>query len=145
MLFFWGGLDAHIGPDTVTGRQRCAAGGEEDLVNAEFSFADHGFFCDARASYNAEAAGGGMGADAGVPGPPRTRRALRDLQSAAICLYNLRIVLSLLEEIQFRDPVRARPELIYLGKLSPAAVATRLRAAAVAAESRTIPSISSIA
>ena len=31
-------------------------------------------------------------------------------------------MLSLHEEIQFRDPVRARPELIYLGKLSPAAV-----------------------
>jgi len=31
-------------------------------------------------------------------------------------------VLSLLEEIQFRDLVRARPELIYLGKLSPAAI-----------------------
>jgi len=31
-------------------------------------------------------------------------------------------VLSLHEEIQFRDPVRARPELIYLGKLSPLAV-----------------------
>ena len=30
-------------------------------------------------------------------------------------------MLSLLEEIQFRDPVRTRPELIY-GKLSPAAV-----------------------
>jgi [glutamine synthetase] adenylyltransferase / [glutamine synthetase]-adenylyl-L-tyrosine phosphorylase len=33
-------------------------------------------------------------------------------------------VLNLLDEIQFRDPVRARPELIYLGKLSPAAVRT---------------------
>jgi glutamate-ammonia-ligase adenylyltransferase len=31
-------------------------------------------------------------------------------------------VLSLHDEIQFRDPVRARPELIYLGKLSPAAI-----------------------
>ncbi len=31
-------------------------------------------------------------------------------------------MLSLLDEIQFRDPVRARPELIYLGKLSPAAI-----------------------
>ena len=31
------------------------------------------------------------------------------------------IVLNLLEEIQFRDPVRARPELIYLGNLSSAA------------------------
>lgn len=32
------------------------------------------------------------------------------------------MVRTLLEEIQFRDPVRARPELIYLEKLSPAAV-----------------------
>lgn len=32
-------------------------------------------------------------------------------------------MLSLLDEIQFRDPVRARPELIYLGKLSPSAIA----------------------
>lgn len=31
-------------------------------------------------------------------------------------------MLNLLDEIQFRDPVRARPELIYLGKLSPTAV-----------------------
>ena len=31
-------------------------------------------------------------------------------------------MLHLLDEIQFRDPVRARPELIYLGKLSPAAI-----------------------
>jgi [glutamine synthetase] adenylyltransferase / [glutamine synthetase]-adenylyl-L-tyrosine phosphorylase len=30
-------------------------------------------------------------------------------------------VLSLLDEIQFRDPVRARPELIYLGKITPTA------------------------
>ncbi|HWF09493.1 MAG TPA: hypothetical protein VG297_13580 [Bryobacteraceae bacterium] len=33
-------------------------------------------------------------------------------------------MLSLLDEIQFRDPVRARPELIYLGKLSPPAIAS---------------------
>jgi [glutamine synthetase] adenylyltransferase / [glutamine synthetase]-adenylyl-L-tyrosine phosphorylase len=31
-------------------------------------------------------------------------------------------VLNLLKEIQFRDPDRTRPELIYLGKLSPAAI-----------------------
>jgi len=36
----------------------------------------------------------------------------------------IREVLNLLEEIQFRDPVRARPELIYLGKLPPPAVRT---------------------
>ena len=33
-------------------------------------------------------------------------------------------MLNLLEEIQFRDPVRARPELIYLGKLPPNAIRT---------------------
>ncbi len=33
-------------------------------------------------------------------------------------------MLSLLEEVQFRDPVRARPELIYLGKLPAAAIRT---------------------
>jgi carboxymethylenebutenolidase len=30
---------------------------KKSFVNVEFSFADHGFFCDVRASYNAEAAG----------------------------------------------------------------------------------------
>jgi carboxymethylenebutenolidase len=29
---------------------------KKDFVNVEFSTADHGFFCDARASYNAVAA-----------------------------------------------------------------------------------------
>ena len=33
----------------------------------------------------------------------------------------MKTVLSLLEEIQFRDPVRARPELIYIEKLPPGA------------------------
>ncbi len=56
MAFFWGGLDAHIGPDTVTAVNNALRAAKKTWINAEFSFADHGFFCDARASYNAEAA-----------------------------------------------------------------------------------------
>jgi len=56
MLFFWGGRDRHIGPDTisaVTGALRAAG---KPFVNVEISDADHGFFCDARAAYNKAAA-----------------------------------------------------------------------------------------
>jgi carboxymethylenebutenolidase len=56
MAFFWGGLDAHIGPDTVTAVNNALRAAKKTWINAEFSFADHGFFCDARASYNGEAA-----------------------------------------------------------------------------------------
>jgi carboxymethylenebutenolidase len=56
MLFFWGGLDAHIGPDQVAAVTNELRAAKKTYVNTEFSFADHGFFCDARASYNAEAA-----------------------------------------------------------------------------------------
>jgi carboxymethylenebutenolidase len=56
VMFFWGGKDAHIGPEAVqavTSAMRAAA---KSYVNVEFSDADHGFFCDARASYNPAAA-----------------------------------------------------------------------------------------
>jgi len=56
MMFFWGGLDKNIGPDqigAVIGALRTAG---KPYVNIEFSDANHGFFCDARASYNANAA-----------------------------------------------------------------------------------------
>lgn len=56
MLFFWGGLDAHIGPDAVKAVNDALRAAKKTWINCEFSFADHGFFCDARASYNAEAA-----------------------------------------------------------------------------------------
>lgn len=56
MLFFWGGLDAHIGPDAVKAVNDALRAEKKTWINAEFSFADHGFFCDARPSYNAEAA-----------------------------------------------------------------------------------------
>ena len=56
MLFFWGGLDAHIGPDAVNAVTSTLSAAKKDYVNVVFSAADHGFFCDARASYNAAAA-----------------------------------------------------------------------------------------
>jgi len=55
-LFFWGGLDAHIGPDAVQAVTSKLDAEKKDYVNVVFSKADHGFFCDARASYNAVAA-----------------------------------------------------------------------------------------
>ena len=56
MLFFWGGLDQHIGPDQVQAVNTALREAKKPYINVEFSFADHGFSCDARASYNAEAA-----------------------------------------------------------------------------------------
>ena len=55
-LFFWGGLDKHIGAEqrqAVTEAMRQAG---KVYVNVEFSDADHGFFCDVRPSYNPAAA-----------------------------------------------------------------------------------------
>jgi carboxymethylenebutenolidase len=56
MLFFWGGLDHHI-PEAD---RRTVVAGVRDagkvFVNVIFSDADHGFFCDARASYHPAAA-----------------------------------------------------------------------------------------
>lgn len=55
-LYFWGGLDAHIGLDAVQAVTTKLNQHGKDYVNVVFSKADHGFFCDARASYNAVAA-----------------------------------------------------------------------------------------
>jgi carboxymethylenebutenolidase len=56
MLFCWGGLDHHI-PEAD---RRAVVAGVRDagkvFVNVIFSDADHGFFCDARASYHPAAA-----------------------------------------------------------------------------------------
>jgi carboxymethylenebutenolidase len=56
VLFFWGGLDQHIGPDQVQIVNNALREAKKPYVNVEFSSADHGFNCDARPSYNAEAA-----------------------------------------------------------------------------------------
>ena len=56
MLFFWGGLDQHIPQDQVLAIVGALRAADKAYVNVEFSKADHGFFCDARASYNPAAA-----------------------------------------------------------------------------------------
>jgi carboxymethylenebutenolidase len=56
LLFYWAGRDLHIKPDqalAVTNALRIA---NKTFTSIEFSDAEHGFFCDARASYNAAAA-----------------------------------------------------------------------------------------
>jgi carboxymethylenebutenolidase len=52
MLFFWGGLDKHIGPDQTRAIVDEFKRMDKTYVNVEFSNADHGFFCDARPSYH---------------------------------------------------------------------------------------------
>jgi len=56
MLFFWGGLDKHIPQEQVSAVMAELDAAGKKYVNVVFSFADHAFFCDARPSYNAEAA-----------------------------------------------------------------------------------------
>ena len=56
MLFFWGGQDQHIPPESVAAVIGAARAAAKTFSNVEFSFADHGFFCDQRASYNPQAA-----------------------------------------------------------------------------------------
>jgi carboxymethylenebutenolidase len=54
-LFFWGGLDKHIGQDQidiVTGAMDAAG---KEYINVKFSYADHAFACDERPSYNEKA------------------------------------------------------------------------------------------
>jgi carboxymethylenebutenolidase len=52
MMFFWGGLDQHIGSDAVRSVEDAAKAAHKTYTNVVFSYADHGFFCDARASFN---------------------------------------------------------------------------------------------
>ena len=56
VLFFWGGKDQHIGPEQVQAVNSALRAAGKTYTNVEISDADHGFFCDARASYNATAA-----------------------------------------------------------------------------------------
>jgi carboxymethylenebutenolidase len=55
-LFCWGGKDKHITPEeratVINGLQQAG----KSYVNVDFGDADHGFFCDVRASYNPAAA-----------------------------------------------------------------------------------------
>lgn len=56
MLFFWGGQDQHIPPESVASITSALRAANKTFSNVEYSFADHGFFCDQRASYNPQAA-----------------------------------------------------------------------------------------
>jgi carboxymethylenebutenolidase len=56
MLFFWGGLDKHIPQDQVRYVIDAVKAAGKPYINVEISDADHGFFCDARPSYNPVAA-----------------------------------------------------------------------------------------
>jgi carboxymethylenebutenolidase len=56
MLFFWGGLDGFIKPEHVKMVTDAMRAANKPFTSLEFSDVDHGFFCDARASYNANAA-----------------------------------------------------------------------------------------
>lgn len=56
MMMFWGGLDKHIKPEDTRKIADALKGSGKEYVTIEFSHADHGYFCDARASYNRNAA-----------------------------------------------------------------------------------------
>lgn len=56
ILLIWGGLDQHIGEDKRAAVRAALTAAKKPFVETLFSFADHGFFCDERASYNAPAA-----------------------------------------------------------------------------------------
>lgn len=55
-LMFWGGLDKHIDEEQISSVTGSLKQNKKNYVNVIFSEADHGFFCDARQSYNPQAA-----------------------------------------------------------------------------------------
>jgi carboxymethylenebutenolidase len=56
MLLFWAGQDEHIPPTDVQAVTDALRQAGKEFVNVAFSHADHGFFCDARDSYEPKAA-----------------------------------------------------------------------------------------
>ena len=56
LLLFWGGRDKHIGPEQMRAVTDALRAEGKDFANVEFSEADHGFFCDARASFHPKSA-----------------------------------------------------------------------------------------
>jgi carboxymethylenebutenolidase len=55
-LFFWGGLDAHISKEQIAQVTEAVEAAGKPFIKTVISYADHGFHCDERPSYNAEAA-----------------------------------------------------------------------------------------
>ena len=56
ILLIWGGLDKHITPKVRRSVVDAVAAQHKPYVNAEFSQADHGFFCDQRSAYEPRSA-----------------------------------------------------------------------------------------
>ena len=56
MLFCWGGLDKHIPQEQIDAVTNELKKENKPYASIVFSYADHGFFCDAKAAYNPEAA-----------------------------------------------------------------------------------------
>ena len=56
ILLFWGGKDEHIGAAQVRAVEDALKAAGKPYTQVVFSQADHGFFCDARASYEPESA-----------------------------------------------------------------------------------------
>jgi carboxymethylenebutenolidase len=54
-LFYWGGKDTHIKQDQIDAIITAVEEAGKDYINVKFSYADHGFNCDERASFNAAA------------------------------------------------------------------------------------------
>jgi carboxymethylenebutenolidase len=54
-LFFWGGLDKHIGQDQIDAVTDAMDKAGKEYINVKISYADHAFACDARPSYNEKA------------------------------------------------------------------------------------------
>ncbi len=55
-LFFWGGLDKHIAQEQIDTVINAVKQAGKPYTNVVISYADHGFNCDDRASYNKQAA-----------------------------------------------------------------------------------------
>ncbi|HVV54718.1 MAG TPA: dienelactone hydrolase family protein, partial [Mucilaginibacter sp.] len=51
-LFYWGGLDKHIKSENIHTTLKAMEAAGKDFINVKISYADHGFNCDERASYN---------------------------------------------------------------------------------------------
>jgi carboxymethylenebutenolidase len=56
MLLFWGELDSHIPAEQRNQVTKAMRDTGKDYVDIVVSYADHGFFCDARRSYQPDAA-----------------------------------------------------------------------------------------
>lgn len=55
-LFFWGGQDKHIPQEQAREIVEAVEAAGKPYINTVISYADHGFHCDERPSYNASAA-----------------------------------------------------------------------------------------